>query len=205
MKALRSVLASLLALLFCSALAEAQNGFNAYFGLGTAHDSSANQLIDLVGTGTPLPTPSMGGVFGTLGGGLMLNSNFGVGGEALFRFAQGDYAGLGYRPVFYDFNGIWTPTFSTKKIMPELQGGFGGVSLRFYGGGAQSCDYYTGICSDFAGSSNHFQLHVGIGLRFYVKEHIYVRPQLDYHWVRGLNEFRSDSVPAYGIAIGFSS
>ena len=206
MKGLRSAFVGLSMLFFCAWLANAQSGFNAYFGLGTAHAGSTNQLIDLAGTGTPLPTPSMGGVFGTLGGGVMLNSHFGVGGEVMFRFAQGDYAGLGYRPVFYDFNGIWTPTsIGTKRVMPELQGGLGGVSLRFYGGGAQYCDPYTGICSNYAGSSNHFQLHVGAGLRFYVKENIFVRPQFDYHWVRGLNEFSSDSVPSFSIVIGFSS
>ncbi len=205
MKVLRfTITASLLLTLF-AVCAEAQGRLDAYFGMGTARVGSTNQLID-IGTGTLLPTPSMGGVFGTVGGGLMLTPTLGVGAEVAFRFAQGDYAGLNYRPIFYDFNGIFTPTLGSKRIMPELQGGLGGTSLRFYGGGAQTCDYYTGRCSDFAGSSNHFQLHAGVGLRFYVKENIFVRPQVDYHWVHNLNqEFKSNSVPAFSIAIGVSS
>ena len=72
--------------------------------------------------------------------------------------------------------------------------------MRFYGASAESCDFF-GNCSNFAGSSNH--LHAGIGVRFYVTEHIFVRPQFHYHWVRSFTEFGSDSVPAYSIAVGY--
>ena len=147
----------------------------------------------------------MGGVFGTFGGGFMLKPSLGVGAEMSLRFAQGDYySGVGYRPIFYDFNGIWTPSFGTKRVMPEIQAGFGGLSLRFYSG-PQQYNYYTGSSSNFAGSFSHFQLHTGFGLRIYVKEHVFVRPQFDYHWVHGLSDqFKSDSVTAYTIAVGYS-
>jgi hypothetical protein len=185
-------------------LANAQGRVDVYLGMGSAHDGTTGQYVDLLGTGNYSLTNSMSGVFGTFGGGFMLKSSLGVGAEMSLRFAQGDYAGLGYRPVFYDFNGIWTPSFGTKRVMPEVQVGFGGVNLRFYGG-AQTCDYYTGSCSNFAGSSNHFQLHAGFGLRLYVKQHVFVRPQFDYRWVHGLSdEFKSDSVTAYTLAVGYS-
>jgi opacity protein-like surface antigen len=202
MRVLRSAIAALPVLFLFAVFAQAQAGFNAYFGMGTAHDGSTNQSLDILGTGTPQQTSSLGGVFGTIGGGLMLTPHLGVGAEVSFRFTQGNYAGAGYRPVFYDFNGIWSPSVHEKKVVPELQAGFGGVDLRFYGGG-QYCDPFTGFCSNFAGSSNHLQLHVGVGLRFYIKQNIFIRPTFDYHWVRNLNEFASDSVPQYGIAIGF--
>ncbi len=204
MRLLRSVTFSLVMLFFCAAMAHAQSGFEAYFGLGTAHDGSTNQSLDPLGTGNPQLTPSMGGVFGTLGGGVMITPQFGVGAEVAFRFAQGDYSGLGYRPIFYDFNGIWTPTLGEKRVVPEIQAGLGGVSMKFYGG-AQTCDPFTGFCSNALGSSNHFQLHAGVGVRFFLTQHIFVRPQFDYHWVRNFAEFKSDSVPAYSIAIGFST
>ena len=192
-------------LFFFTALASAEPRFDAYFGMGTMRDGSTHQAIDFLGTGHPLPTPSLDGVFGTFGGAFMLNPSVGVGAELSLRFAQGDYAGLGYRPIFYDFNGIWTPHI-TKRFMPEFQGGFGGVNLRFYNPSATYFDYNTGQYSDFAGSSNHLQLHAGAGLRIYVKPHIFIRPQVDYHWVRNLTtEFNSNSVAAYSIAIGFSS
>ncbi len=186
------------------AVANAQR-VDGYFGLGTARDGSNNQPLDFLGTGTGVTSSALGGVFGTLGGGFMLKNSMGFGGEVSFRFAQQDYSGIGIRPIFYDFNGIITPTLGSSRVMAELQGGLGGVNLRFYGG-TQYCDYYTGRCSNFFGSSNHFQLHAGIGIRFYVKERIFLRPQFDYHWVHGFNQwFKSDSVPAYSIAVGFSS
>ena len=201
MKLLRSTFASLLLMFAFGAVAEAQS-IEGYFGLGSAHDGSTNQSLDLLGTGTPQLTSSMGGVFGTLGGGVMLNKHLGVGAEVAWRFTQGNYAGLGYRPIFYDFNGIYVPSLRTKKLVPELQAGFGGTSLRFYGG-QQNCDPFTGFCSNFAGSSNHLQLHVGAALRYYITPNIFVRPSFDYHKVRHLDEFSSGSVPAWGVAIGF--
>jgi len=204
LKVLRSSVGAVCLLLLCAAFADAQS-FHAYFGMGTATDGNINQSLDLLGTGTAQPTSGMGGVFGTLGGGVMLKPSLGVGAEVSFRFAQGDYAGLGYRPIFYDFNAISTPNLGSKKIVPEFQGGFGGTSLRFYGGQAV-CSYYTYSCSNFVGSSNHLQLHAGFGLRVFVTDHLYVRPMFDYHWVHGLYQyFTSDSVLEYSIAIGYSS
>ncbi len=204
MKVIRLTAVAFLMMLLCASFAAAQAGFNAYFGMGTAHDGSTNQSLDILGTGTPALTSSLGGVFGTFGGGVMLTPQFGVGAEVSFRFTQGDYAGAGYKPIFYDFNGLWTPSIRTKHVVPEFQAGFGGLDLRFYGGG-QYCDPYTGFCSNFAGSSKHLQLHAGFGVRVYLTQNIFVRPQIDYHWVRNFHEFSSDSVPAYSIAIGFST
>jgi hypothetical protein len=190
-------------LCFCTAFVFAQ-GLSAYFGMGTARDASTNQLVDLIGTGNPMPTTALGGVFGTVGAGVMFKPSFGAGGEVSFRFAQGDYANTGYRPIFYDFNGIWTPSLGSKRVVPEFQGGLGGVNMRFYGG-TQYYDYNTGRYTNFAGSINHFQLHAQAGLRIYIKESIFLRPTFDYHWVRNFNEFNSDSVMRFSLAIGFSS
>lgn len=204
MKALRSTIGLISVLFFLTSIANAQVRLDVYFGMGTARDSSTDQLVDLLGTGTPALTGSMGGVFGTLGGGVMFKPTLGAGAEVSFRFAQGDYAGTGLRPIFYDFNGIWTPAFGKTPIMPEFQAGFGGMSLRFYGG-TQYYNYQTGTYSNFAGSTNHLQLHVGVGVRLYVKEHLFLRPQFDYHWVRNLTEFNRESVLAFSMAVGFSS
>jgi hypothetical protein len=194
--------ASIIFLLSMPAIA--QDRIDAFFAMGTVRADSNDLLLDFLGNGVPQRTPSMGGVFGTVGGGLMLTPSLGVGAQVCFRFDQGEYANIGYRPVFYDFNGIWTPSIGSETIMPELQAGFGGVSLRFYGG-TQYFDYNTGTYSNFLGSSNHLQLHTGIGLRFYVKENIFLRPQFDYRWVSNLDEFGENSVLGFSVAIGFSS
>ncbi len=134
----------------------------------------------------------------------MLKPSFGVGAEVAVRFRQGDFGTYGYRPVFYDFNAIWTPSLG-RRIMPEFQGGLGGVRTSFYDASQPYYDYYTGKWSTLAGRSSHFQLHAGAGLRIYVKGRIFVRPQVDYHWVKNMWEFKSSSVPAYSLAVGWSS
>jgi hypothetical protein len=203
LKMLRAMIVLASALFFFSALAQAQR-LDAYFGMGTARVGSTNQAVDLLGTGDPNFTTAMGGVFGTVGGGFMFKPSLGFGAEVNFRFAQGDYANARYRPIFYDFNGIWAPSIGTKHVMPEFQGGLGAVSLRFYGA-TQYYDYNTGRYTNFAGSINHFQLHAGAGLRIYIKENVFLRPTIDYHWVRNLNEFNSNGVARFGLAVGFSS
>jgi len=150
----------------------------------------------------------MNGLFGTIGGGIMLNESatLGVGAEVSFRFAQGDYVSdFGYRPIFYSFNGIFTPTLGSDRVMAEFQGGIGGLNLRFYGGDPYY-DYYTGEYSNFAGSVNHFQVHASAGLRIYISDNVFIRPQFDYRYIPNLDEdFKSNSVLQYTIAIGFSS
>lgn len=194
------------ALFFSGAFAGAQPRVDVYFGLGTAQVGSTKELFDFFGTGNYKATSSMGGAFGILGGGVMLTSGFGAGAEVALHFTQKDYAGLGSRPIFYDFNGIWTPTLPKRIlriIQPEFQAGFGGLNLRFYGG-SQYYSYTTGSYTNFLGSSNHFQLHAGAGLRLYIKRHVFLRPQLDYHYVKNLSEFSSNSVPQFSLVIGYS-
>ena len=156
--------------------------------------------------GTPYTTPKLGGAFGKLGADMMITPHFGIGGQMDWRFAQTDYAGLNYRPTFYDFNGIWTPTFgSNKRVVPELEGGIGAARLSFY--------YPSSYCYQFAGcsssntfleSSNHFQVHLAGGIRFYVTPHVFIRPQVDAHYVNNFFQFGSNWVPEYGAAIGWS-
>ena len=38
----------------------------------------------------------------------------------------------------------------------------------------------------------------------YVKGGLYLRPQVDVHWVNNFNEFGSDWVPEYTVAIGYT-
>jgi hypothetical protein len=79
------------------------------------------------------------------------------------------------------------------------------VNIKFY--------YPTSYCDVFAGcsssnqyieSSNHFQLHMAAGIRFYATHHLFIRPQIDAHWVNNFYQFGSSWVPEYGAAIGWS-
>jgi hypothetical protein len=193
-----------LSLVFVSAVA-AQGSVDVFFGAGSSTDKSNGQAIDTFGTGALLGTPALHGVFLNGGASVFINRQFGFGGELSFRPNKTDYAGLLYRPLFYDFNGIWKPPLSSKRIVPEVQGGLGGVNLRFYTS-PQFCDAFAGCVSSntYIESSNHFQVHVGGGVRFYVTRSIFVRPQFDLHWVHNFFQFSSNFVPEYGVSMGYT-
>jgi hypothetical protein len=195
----------LIILLFASVRFAHAQEVSAYFGLGTATDSSNGQSINTFGDGVFHPTPRMTGLFTTFGGDFMLNRGLGFGVEYAFRNSQGDYAGLNYRPNFYDFNAIWHPVPISKRVVPELQAGLGGVKLNFYYN-QQFCNAFAGCNSSnsLLASSNHFQVHVAGGIRFYVTPNVYVRPQIDVHLVHNFFQFGSDVVPRYSVAIGYT-
>ena len=110
-----------LALCLSATLALAQSGLDVFFGAGTMTAPSSGQSIDTFGTGNPFQTPSLGGAFGKVGADFMIKPRFGIGAETDFRFSQGSYAGLTYRPTFYDFNAIWLPTGQgERRVVPEL-------------------------------------------------------------------------------------
>src|SRR5258705_341969 len=120
------------ALVFGSVKTASGQGGDIYFNLGTAIDKSNGQSIDTFGDGTFRPTPKMTGLFGGFGGSFMFKPTIGFGAEFFSRFSQGGYAGLNYRPKFYDFNVVWMPIPKLKYVAPEFQAGIGGASLSFY-------------------------------------------------------------------------
>ncbi len=201
-----SFLLSIFALSLAAIPAHAQLSPDVYFGVGTAQAASNGQSLNTFGDGNFYSTPRLGGTFGKAGADVMITPHFGVGGEVDFRFQQAPYAGLRYRPTSYDFNGIWTPTVpGFRRVMPELQAGIGGMNLSFYNK-TTSCDSFAGCSSSnqYLESSNHFQFHLQAGVRFYVTSHLYVKPQVDAHYVNNFFQFGSNWVPEYGASVGWS-
>ena len=204
MKSPRILFCILASSLACAPLAFAQNGIDVFAGAGTAIADSTGIPIDTFGTGTLYPTPKMGGLFLKFGGTLMLTPHFGAGAEASVRATQGPYAGLKYRPTFYDFNGVYHPVVG-RRVVPEFQAGLGAVNLKFYYT-QQYCDTFVG-CSNsnsYLESSNHFQVHFSGGVKFYVKNAFYIKPQVDVHWVNNFFQFGSSWVPEYGAVLGYT-
>jgi hypothetical protein len=190
-----------IALLFGAVKTGHAQSADIYFDIGTAIDKSNGQTMPTFG-GTTLYSPKMTGLFGGIGGSFMLRPTIGFGAEYLARFSQGSYEGLNYRPKFYDFNAVWMP-IKSKYVAPEFQAGIGGVSLSFYL--PPQCDAITGCSSSsFLASSRHFQTHLGMGINFYLKNGMFIRPQADVHYVRNFSQFGSNWAPAYSIAIGYS-
>jgi len=192
-------------LLAASSLVMAQSPqVNLYVGLGTATDGSNGQTINTFGTGNFLAAPKMTGLFATVGGGFMLTPHWGAGAEINWRAGSGDYAGLNYRPIFYDFNGIWQP-LKTKRFVPEIQGGIGGVAVHFTEN-TSACDQFAGCQTINLGSesSDHFQVHFAVAARLYATPHIFFRPAVDVHWVNNFYQFGSNWVPEYTMGLGYS-
>ena len=205
-------------LILSASLANAQSSFDVNLGFGSAHASSSGQGIDGVASNNAFgscslssgdtlcqATPHLSGFFLGIGGDVMLTKRYGIGAEVNFQPARSDYGPLQYRQTFYDFNGIYSPIHE-KRVQVLLQGGIGGAKTGF--SFAQNSCVGTAVCSNYAqpvGSANHFQVHAGLGVQFFLTEHIFVRPQFDLHYVPGLtDQFGNNAVPEGTIWVGYS-
>jgi len=171
--------------------------------------ASAQELDTAFGVGT-MNAPSAsnsngnqaslnGGAYPAFSADLILKHRFGVGGELAWRASRNVFAGVQpYRPLFYDFNGIYAPKLG-KHVTAEMMAGIGWESIRLYQG-FTTCGI---TCTDFV-SSNHFLGHFGGGLRYYVWGHIFVRPEAHVYLVNNNVEFNSAHAVRYGMSIGYT-
>lgn len=145
--------------------------------------------------------PTMGG--GTyLGftGDFLLRHHLGVQGEISWRAHQNIYQGYQpYRPLFYDFGGIWAPRFG--RIGAEVTAGIGAESIRFYNN-FYTCSYIAG-CTNYT-SSNHFMGEFGGGLKFYATHNIFIRPEARLYLIHNNVEFAGSHAVRAGVSIGYS-
>ena len=170
-----------------------------YFGMGGTHASSSGAQIDTFGDGTLHGTPRLGGFWGTVGGNIFFTKRFGFGAETSWKI-QSDYAGIQYRPSFYNFDAIFRPArTTTKRWTPEVRAGLGGTHVNYFPDDPSSCDQIAGCPS-----SRHFQVHLGVSAPWYATKHIFIRSAVDVHYVRNLFEFGSNWVPQYSVGIGYS-
>jgi Outer membrane protein beta-barrel domain len=205
-------------LLFGASLASAQTSFDVNLGFGGAWDSANSGGIDnatsLNAFGSCTPNsgdpdceslPRLDGFFLGFGGDLMLYKHFGVGFDASVQPARETYGPLAARQTFYDVNGIYAP-ISTKRYSLRLEGGIGGARTSF--AYTQSGCVGTAVCTtstEPVGNASHFDVHVGVGVQIFVTEHVFVRPEFDFHYVPGLtNQFGSDAVPEAMLWVGYS-
>ena len=187
------------ALLGSAQVARAQE-VSAYLGLGSAYVSSNGSQIDTFGDGMLHKTPNLDGVFTDLGATVFINKQVGFGAELAWKPSQTDYAGLLYRPSFYNFDAIYRLGGTTKRFgAPEFREGIGGARVRYSFDDQMACDQVPG-CPD----STHFQVHLGASNRWYLTDHVFLRPALDLHYVRNFSEFGSNWVPRYSVSVGYS-
>ena len=193
----------LLSAAFCLVLmsvsaAHAQQ-FDLAFGVGTVTGQSASDAFNDIQDHTPQSIGG-GGYPAFSGDFLFIKKYFGVGGEVAWRGHQNvDIFFNPYRPILYDFNAVYGPPLG-KRAQAELQAGIGLESLRFYQP-FFTCNFVG--CTNFQ-SSNHFLTHVGGGLRFYVTNSIFIRPEAHFYFVRNNFEFSGPRVQRFGVSVGYS-
>jgi hypothetical protein len=174
-------------------MAHAQQ-FDVAFGVNGISAPSASSA-----SGNYSPQSLAGGAYPTFSGDFLLFHNFGVNGEVSWRASRGLYAGFfPYRPVFYDFNGVWAPRLG--RVGAELMAGIGAESIRFYQP-TFVCGF--GGCTNYS-SSNHFLGHFAGGLRFYPTKNIFVRPEAHLFLIHNNVEFSSFRAVRYGLSIGYT-
>ncbi len=169
---------------------------DAAFGVRTLTGTAAADA-----TGNYFPQYIGGGAYPTFSGDFLFKHNFGVGGEVSWRARQSVFQEFQpYRPLFYDFNGVWAPQIS-RNFAAELMAGVGAESIRFYQpyfvcGAFSGCTNYT--------SSTHFMGHFGGGLRIYATRNIFIRPEAHLYVVHNNFEFAGPRATSFGVSIGYS-
>jgi len=198
----RSFIAAALFLLF-TGLAYSQE-FDPAFGINGLTTTSA---ADADSNHTPQAVS--GGVFPSFGADVLFlkfhRLQAGVISNVAWRGGQGNYLqdlygnNIPYRPIFYTFNGLVAAKVN-KRITVEGYGGLGGESVRFYQG-SFTCSF-TG-CTNYT-SSNHFLGDIGGGVRLYVWNRLFVRPEAQVYFVRNNVEFSSAVATRAGVSIGYT-
>jgi hypothetical protein len=193
--------ATVFALFALPQLASAQQG-DAMLGFGTVISPGAPACgTSFSSAGT---CPEDGGLYTNISADVIFHKRVGLGFDAAWKTTQGAYGGTGgqpYRPILFDFNGVYQPRLS-KKIGADLMAGIGWQSTRFYGYEPTSSCVYFGACYQ---SSNHFLVDLGAGLRYYVWGHVFVRPEVHYYRIfNNTVDFSSDNVIRMGASIGYT-
>ena len=191
-----AVVASILAL---PGLAVAQQG-DAMLGFGTVISPGA------AGCNSPgfsnFVCPERGGLYTNISADVIFHRRIGVGFDAAWR-TIGDFGGTGqaYRPIIFDFNGVYQPRI-TKKVGADLFAGVGWQDTRFYAYNSSYSCYAFGSCYT---SSNHFLVDLGGGIRYYVWGNLFVRPEAHYyHILNNTDVFSSGNIVRIGGSIGYT-
>ena len=206
---------------FSIPLAHAQYGFDVGVGFGTMQDKASGNGLDYnnnlasctVGSADPscVATSSLSGFSMGVSGNVMAWKHFGIGGEVNFQPGKQNYlelpssVGVNFqsRMILYDFDGIYQPV-RTKKVAFQVIGGVGGASLRYYETGATGSAIGPSNVTQYFGSNNHFQVHGGVAVQFYLTDHVFLRPQFDIHYVPNLTQFGSNLVPSETLWLGYT-
>ena len=169
------------------------------FGAGTTFSPGPSSSD--VNSGNFFLPSAGGGTYLSASGQFLIRHSLGAGGEVSWKASQGLYAGYQpYRPILYDFYGIYAPRVN-RHVGFEVLAGIGGEDLRFYTP-YYNCNF-TG-CTDYV-SSNHFMGTFGAGVKFYpTGGNWFIRPEVRAYLVHNNEEFNSSRIVRTGVSIGYS-
>lgn len=144
-----------------------------------------------------------GGTYLNFNGDFLIRHHLGVEGEVAWRAHQNLYQGYQpYRPIFYDFGGVWATRFG-RFLGVEANAGIGAESLRFYTGyNINNCSPFTG-CTNYT-SSNHFMGAFGGGVKLYPWHNVFIEPNARLYLIRNNVEFAGSHAVRAGISIGYT-
>ncbi len=190
-----ALLTAICAFLSAANIAFAQQG-DAMFGGGTLLSSGSCSFS----TGCP----EKAGFYPNVDLDVIFHKRIGFGFETAWKATQGYYGGSGgqpFRPILSDFDAVYQPRLG-KKFGLDLMAGAGWESVRYYGYSETSNCVYFGACFS---SSHHFLTQVGGGIRYYVWNHFFVRPEVHYYYINNnTNDFTSNNVLRVGASIGYT-
>jgi hypothetical protein len=166
------------------------------FGVGTVTSPSLSSTDT-----THSPQNVGGGTFLAVSGDALIAHQLGFNGEVSWRASQNSYlAAQPFRPIFFDFNGIWAPHLA-PRVGAEVMGGIGAEDVRFYQP-FFTCSSFGG-CTNFS-SSTHFMGHFGGGIKLYVLKHVFLRPEAHLYLIHDNVEFSSDRASRFGVSLGYT-
>jgi outer membrane protein with beta-barrel domain len=170
------------------------------FGFGTiTSPGSASCSVNSSGF---FVCPEKGGLYPNISADVIFRRRIGFAYDITWRGGQGAYPGTGqpYRPIINTFDAIYQPRIS-KKVGLDLKAGIGIQSTRFY-----SNQYVCGFtgCINY-NTSSHFLFNAGAGLRYYVWNHVFVRPEVVYYGIHNnTSDFSGSNVFRVGATIGYT-
>ncbi|HET9409382.1 MAG TPA: outer membrane beta-barrel protein [Candidatus Sulfotelmatobacter sp.] len=190
-----TILATVLGFFLITGFANAQQG-DVGLGFGTILSNGSNAC-----NATTCLVAEKGGFYPNINADVIFHKRLGFEFETAWKASQGAYGGTGgqpYRPIILDFNAIYQPRIN-KKAGLDLVAGIGWQSTRFY---LPFCtNSFT--CNNFT-STHHFVVDVGAGVRYYVWNHVFVRPEVRLYRINNNVEFSSDNIFRVGASIGYT-
>lgn len=149
-----------------------------------------------------IPPPEKGGQYPSFSLQYFSGKHFGFYAEGSLRYHEGIYNDYQpYRPILYDFNGVYTNRLA-PKTHGDFMAGVGGETLIFYTANG-GCGLPAGGCRTYV-NATHLLFHAGVGIRYYFFRDVFIRPEAHYYFIPNNYEFHSNNVFRVGASIGYT-